>query len=270
MPARPTRPTPIDCHAAPCRSARCTPAAARAHSAGTARAPRAAAPASSSPTLALSLAHRGPPAGLRGAALLLAMLAAPALALADGLRWPAPVSRWQPEAAERWSPWQGRIGLTLGDTAATPVTAPATGWDGSGPGLRLHGARLLGDYYFSPRSGFHATGGVISGPLASGWGALPASAGSGLSLTLSSPRWATGLGLDTATPTPRPYLGAGYSLGSADGRWSFSADIGVVGRPGDGGLGRWSVETGGWTSLGDRLGRWQVQPLVQLGVSYSF
>ncbi|MCH2241676.1 MAG: hypothetical protein MK041_07030, partial [Aquabacterium sp.] len=62
MPARPTRPTPIDRHAVPCRNVRYTPAAARADTAGTARAPRAA-PEPSSPTLALSLAHRRPPAG---------------------------------------------------------------------------------------------------------------------------------------------------------------------------------------------------------------
>lgn len=198
------------------------------------------------------------------------MLGAPGVASADGLRWPSLAERAQRdgEAAARWSPWQGRIGLTLSDRG-TEAGRPAPAGDASGPGLQIQGLRLLGDYFFSPRSGFHATGGLISGPVAQPWSTPVTATGRGLILAINSPRWAQGLGADPAWPAPRPYLGAGYSLGSADGRWSFTADVGLVGRsPGD--AARWGPDTAGWTSLGDRLGQWQIQPLVQLGVNYAF
>lgn len=197
---------------------------------------------------------------------------------ADGLRWPAPGVAWRTaaaadspafssastshlEAQPRWSAWQGRIGLALADDG--PAAGP-----GLGPGLRLQGMRLLGDYYFSPASGFHATGGVISGPLARPWGAASSAVGGGLTLSLHSPRWADGWVGEPSGPAARAYVGAGYSLGDADGRWSISADIGLVARSPAGS--RWGPDAAGWTSLGEGLDRWQVQPLLQLGVSVAF
>lgn len=271
MPARPPRPSqPLESHA-PDPDAPCVPCA-RAPS----RPPwRPLLPSLRPSARPLPCDRRG--RNLPRMLLLLAALAgAQPQAGADGLRWPAPGAAWTPSppvaasgwrasapaAEDRWSPWQGRIGLALGDEGPG---GPA----GGGSGLRLQGMRLLGDYYFSPGSGFHATGGVISGPLARPWGGAPAVAGGGLTLSLHSPRWGDGLAGEPAGPAARPYVGAGYSLGGADGRWSFSADIGLVARS-PGTAGRWGPDAAGWTSLGEGLSRWQVQPLLQLGVSVAF
>lgn len=160
-----------------------------------------------------------------------------------------------PDTDEVWPRWQARA--QFGATTLAPVTLAG--------GARDAGS-LLGDYYFdapglrirSWTGGLRATGGVAF----SGRG-LPLGMPAGA--RLGSLPTAPGLGDE---PETQPYLGLGYSAGTRDGSWTFSADVGLVGDS--------SVE---WRSGRVRLGeQWldgalremQLAPVLQLGVRYSF
>ncbi|WP_374590951.1 hypothetical protein [Aquabacterium sp.] len=150
----------------------------------------------------------------------------------------------------------------------------------NGDGLKVRGVRVLEDYFFSPTSGFRATGGMIGGSSITPW--LPSAnpLGSARSLSLSVPRlgWGTPVantvdpldGGSAATSTTVPYVGAGFSGPLEDGAWRFSADLGLISRnPGSASkIGR--VLTNGLNSVDDMMHDMRLQPMVQVGLSYSF
>lgn len=194
-----------------------------------------------------------------------------------GLSVPTPAaqqgaSEWAP-AAELWSPWKGRLGFEY-SSAAFEGSKPALTFPGGAEGLKLRGVRVLGDYYFSPTSGFRATGGLMHGVTSGLW--LPSGGqSSGLGVALRSQPWSPPdaqqrLGLNEA-PSTSAYLGAGYSWAASQvwgGDWSFSADLGLmVARPGGLSLGS---SSSGAAAVGDWLHDLRLRPVLQLGVSYSF
>lgn len=180
-----------------------------------------------------------------------------------------------PTDTNLWPRWQGRLALGTYSPALHP--------DAMNPesqGLKLGGASLLGDYYFSrslrgPGSGggFRATSGLFVGSRSTSllWTSPAASLG-GRAFTVDR----RGLGASgiaspvdpNADPGAVPYVGVGYTGLAGKGAWGFSADLGVMAlNPGSAvKLGR--VFTG--QSLDDTLRDMRLAPLVQLGVSYSF
>lgn len=150
----------------------------------------------------------------------------------------------------------------------------------NGDGLRVRGVRVLEDYFFSPASGFRATGGMIGGASITPW--LPSAnpLGSARSLSLSVPRlgWGSPItntvdpldGGSAATTTAVPYVGAGFSSPSRDGLWQFSADLGLISRS-PASVGKISrVLTNGLSSVDDTLHEMRLQPMLQVGLSYAF
>jgi hypothetical protein len=150
----------------------------------------------------------------------------------------------------------------------------------SGEGLKVRGVRVLEDYFFSPVSGFRATGGLIGGSTATPWLPSASPLGNARSLSLSVPRlgWGSPItntvdpldGGSAASSTAVPYVGAGFSSPSDDGLWRFSADLGLISRnPGSvGKVGK--VLTNGLGSVDDVVRDLRLQPMVQVGLSYSF
>lgn len=134
-------------------------------------------------------------------------------------------------------------------------------------GERLLGAQLLGDYFpLGPASGLRLSGGMLLGP--------SALLGTGLAPDLHYSQGALGLsrrtlrGFADEPLVSQPYLGVGYSLGSAKGGWGVSADLGVA-VSGGSGL-RLSSGSEFAQSLDASLRRLQWTPLLQVGVSYRF
>jgi hypothetical protein len=149
-------------------------------------------------------------------------------------------------------------------------------------GLKLSGATLLGDYYFTrslPRlgdsGGFRATSGVFLGARSGSLVSTGPATGLGGRAFSVERRSIGGLTLATASDpaTPEtgtvPYVGLGYTGLPTKGGWGFSADVGLMAlSPGSAvKLGR--AFTGG-QSLDDALRDMRLSPLVQVGVSYSF
>lgn len=104
--------------------------------------------------------------------------------------------------------------------------------------------RLLGDYQFDTlrlgdTGGLRLTGGLL------------------LSLQAQADGSVSGAGLSA-----RPYAGIGYASGSLDGRWGFSADLGLTGAAGA--SLRWGRPAAD-AELQPRL-----QPTVRLGMSLAF
>jgi hypothetical protein len=160
-----------------------------------------------------------------------------------------------PDTDEVWPRWQARA--QFGTTTLAPVTLSG--------GSREAGS-VLGDYYFdapglrirSWTGGLRATGGLAF----SGRG-LPL--GTPTVARLGSVPTAPALGDESET---QPYLGLGYSAGTKDGAWTFSADVGLVGD-----------SSADWRGNRVRLGEqrldgalreMQLAPVLQLGVRYSF
>jgi hypothetical protein len=177
-----------------------------------------------------------------GAAVLAALLGAPQLALADGIKVSA-------DAA--WPSFQARVGIT------TSVTS--LGLSSAAPK-----ASMLGDYYFTG-SGFdpqRVSGGfrATSGWLVGGAGALSpvnpvVNAGFAASLHRSPLQ-------DDRTFANAGYLGLGYTSLHRSG-FGFAADLGLVGtRLGDGARSN--------TDYGTTLRDYKLTPTVRLGVSYAF
>ncbi len=193
------------------------------------------------------------------------LLSVNALADGDGLRafagedsWP----RWQPRilATPSFSLWQHAAG----------VREPG--------GEALDSISLLGDFYFSrpqwrnePAQGFRATSGLIIGPLGSqvlsSFGSIArrgVGLGSSLALARSIDNRPHAASIDTT-----PYVGFGYSSGSAKAGWGFSADIGIVARNSSSGA-RFGRLVNGAQSMDDLLREMRLSPLLNVGVSYSF
>ncbi|RQP23230.1 hypothetical protein DZC73_19165 [Albitalea terrae] len=142
-------------------------------------------------------------------------------------------------------------------------------------GLKVGGASLLGDYYFSrdlrgvgSASGFRATSGVLMGSRSSSLLLGNPSANLG-GRAFNIDRRSVGVwGLQTMTPgdnasDPLPYVGVGYTGLAGRGGWGFSADLGVMA------LNPSSVKLGR-QALDDSLRDLHLSPMFQLGVTYSF
>lgn len=181
----------------------------------------------------------------RGVLVALVSLAGTAAAAGDGL-----VAAPQALGA---SHWQTRFELDS-SASATRWASPALGQAGS-----VQTARLLGDYHLDTlrlgqAGSLRLTGGVLLSQRSPALGAVPQP--------------------DTGVPTQQarsiwPYFGVGYSGVGARGDWGFSADVGLaaqslgdtlrLGQVLDGGLG-----------VGDAVRGLRLQPVVRLGVNYSF
>lgn len=197
-------------------------------------------------------------------------VAAAALAMsAAGSAWSAG-DGFMPSEASLWPRWQGRLALgTL-----SPATHPdAMNLDSQG--LKVGGASLLGDYYFTRElrgmgsaSGFRATSGVFLGARSSSLLSSTPSANlmSGRAFSVdrrSVGLWGVPAPVDNASD-PVPYVGVGYTGLAGRGGWGFSADLGVMAlNPG-------SAVKLGRQSLDDSLRDLRLSPMLQLGVSYSF
>ena len=135
-----------------------------------------------------------------------------------------------------WPRWQSRLAV---GTAASLFRPDPMNIDRGN--LKLAGATLLGDYYFTrslPRlgdsGGFRATSGVFLGSRSG----LLLSTGSatglgGRAFNVERRSLAAGSGLNVANdPSPDasavPYLGLGYTGLSSKGGWGFSADLGLM------------------------------------------
>ena len=173
------------------------------------------------------------------------------------------------QAEASWPRWQARIGVSTSPAGGSTSLMAGPLW--SNDGLQLRGAQVLGDYYFgrfAPSghegygSGFRATSGLLIGPR----GAAVALAAPASGLSVSSLRSSAAASPDDGGAMP--YLGVGYTGLSVKG-FSFTADLGLVGRNSGGGL---RLRQAGGTAQGtyDLLREMRVEPLLQLGVSYSF
>jgi hypothetical protein len=201
-------------------------------------------------------------------------MAAAVLALgATGSAW-AVGDGLLPSDAGLWPRWQGRLALGT----YSPATRPDA-MNVDSQGLKVGGASLLGDYYFTrtlrgvgSASGFRATSGVFLGSHATSLlSGMPSASVSGRAFNVNR----RNVGVWGLTPTPAdsntdpvPYVGVGYTGLAGKGGWGFSADLGLMAlNPGSAvKLGR--VFSG--QSLDDALRDMRLSPLLQLGVSYSF
>ncbi len=171
-------------------------------------------------------------------ALALTLLSAPLVALGDGLT-PSPGSLSP-------SRWQSRMEFSS--------TVNRADWAPFGLGANLQTASLFSDYRFDAlRLG--QTGGLrlTSGLLLSQRSLLVAGEGD------SRTAW--------------PYFGVGFSSGSSGGsntgEWGFSADLGLAAQS-LAATARLSRLLGGGLSLSDAVRDLRLQPVVRLGVNYSF
>ena len=167
-------------------------------------------------------------------ALALTLLATPLVALGDGLT-PSPGSLSP-------SRWQSRMEFSSSVNRAD--------WAPFGLGTNFQTASLFTDYRFDAlRLG--QTGGLrlTSGLLLSQRSLFVAGEGD------SRTAW--------------PYFGVGFSSGSTAGEWGFSADLGMAAQS-LGATVRLSRLLGGGLSLSDAVRDLRLQPVVRLGVNYSF
>jgi len=136
--------------------------------------------------------------------------------------------------------WQARFER---DASALPPLRGLSTW--LAPTSAPQSLRVLGDYQFSTlrlgeTGGLRLTGGLL------------------LNLRQSS----TGM-LTSASLSAQPYAGVGYASGSVDGRWGFSADLGLAAN----GLGPLRLDRTAALG-GDNLPR--LLPMVRLGMTLAF
>ncbi len=136
--------------------------------------------------------------------------------------------------------WQARFER---DAGALPLRGLST-W--LLPAAAPQGMRLLGDYQFSTlrlgqTGGLRLTGGLLLNQR-SGGPAVPAG----------------------AIQSAQPYAGVGYASGSLDGRWGFSADLGLAG----GGLGPLRLERSVGSPGADMQPR--LGTMLRLGMTLAF
>lgn len=175
-----------------------------------------------------------------------------------------------------WSPWKARLGLSYIDVDADQADrtlassyAPAS--------LKLGGVQLFGDYYFSPASGFRATGGLMRGSTTSAWvpdasdpGANPGGM-RGPAVRGTADAAPSTASLLASSPTSA-YLGAGYSYKLQQawgGDWSFNADLGLM-TSSPGSMTKLGKVFTGTQGLDDLFHDLHLRPVLQIGVSYSF
>lgn len=117
-----------------------------------------------------------------------------------------------------------------------------------GPASIVQMTRLLGDYQLDTlrlgqTSGLRLTGGVLLN--------------SRMPIAGADPRGAW------------PYFGIGYAGNGARGDWGFTADVGLAAQN-PGAVGRFGGVFNGRVDLNDALRDLRLQPMIRLGVTYSF
>jgi hypothetical protein len=173
-----------------------------------------------------------------------------------------------------WSQWQGRLSLGT----ATPVFANDP-MNAGNAGIKLSGATLLSDYYFTRAlrlgnsGGFRATSGVFLGNRSSSLLSTSSATGFGGRAFSVDRRSLGSFGLATpadgaSDPAAVPYVGVGYTGLHGKSGWGFSADLGLMALSPNSAVKLGRVLSG--QSLDDVLRDMRLSPLVQLGVSYSF
>jgi hypothetical protein len=186
----------------------------------------------------------------------------------QGLAW------MSTEAAPMWPHWEGRIGVVL-DHAVDParqnfaLSLPASS------GLKLRGAHVLSDYYFS--GGFRATAGLVHGHVNLPWGSAANTSASGLNLSMDSMDLAnlpSTVAANDESNRVVPYLGAGYSThltaqASGYGAWRFNADLGVISLN-SGNIGRLGRVLQGDQGADELLRDLRLRPVVKIRVDYAF
>ena len=183
-----------------------------------------------------------------------------------------------PSADLTWARWHGRLSL---GTSAPAWRASLS--DLANAGLRVNAITVSGDYYFTGAlfdrtslGGLRATSSLIVGPRAQAAAGQPTlgAQGSGISierrlLGASAATLATANADSSADQASIPYLGLGYTGLSLKGKWSFSADLGLVAlNPGH--VVRLGRVFGGGQTLDELLRDMRLAPILQMGVSYSF
>jgi hypothetical protein len=175
-----------------------------------------------------------------------------------------------PEGNLTWARWQAR--LSLGGAAPT---WRANLKEAEPAGLRVDALSVSGDYYFTealfePGSlgGLRATSGLVLGPRSQ---AVMGSAALGVRGTTiaAEHRAAPANGASASDLTSSPYFGVGYTGLSQRGKWSVSADVGVMAlQPGH--VVRLGRVFGGNQSFDDVMRDLRWAPVLQMGVSYAF
>ncbi len=132
-------------------------------------------------------------------------------------------------------------------SALSALSAPGSPSAWLGAARTQQSLRLLGDYQFSAlrlgeTGGLRLTGGLL------------------INLRQS----ATGL-LTSGNLSAQPYAGVGYASGSLDGRWGFSADLGLAGAAG---LGPLRLDRHANSLGADSLPR--LLPMLRLGMTLAF
>lgn len=163
--------------------------------------------------------------------------------------------------------WQARLGWSA---PSAPLHRDREGGAPSNVGLSL-----FGDYYIPHGFGLRATGGVMLGAERRGptlWPALGSRPAFPRGAALAA--WQDEPGAQDKEPGfgAAPYLGLGYTGLAARGTLGLFADLGVRGlKP------RSSVQLGGaagWREADPEIWRpwreWRFEPVLQLGVSYTF
>ncbi len=178
-----------------------------------------------------------------------------------------------PQGNLTWARWQAR--LSLG------IAAPA--WRANlkemePTGLRVGAFSVSGDYYFGDAlfdqvslGGLRATSGLTVGQRTQGMTGAQTLLARGATISVERRVLAAAPGLGEVTPdfSSLPYFGVGYTGLSQRGKWSVSADLGVVAlHPGNAvRLGR---VFGGTQSFDDVMRDLRWAPVLQMGVSYAF
>ena len=177
-------------------------------------------------------------------------------------------------ASPMWPHWEGRIGVVLDHAVESPrqsfaLTLPVP------IGLKVHGAHVLSDYYFS--GGFRATAGLVRGPANLPWWPTSGQATSGLDLSLDgidvSALPTSGTTTNDELSRTSAYIGAGYSTrlnhAKAYGAWHFNADLGLISLN-SGNIGRFTRVLQGEQGVDELLRELRLRPVLKVSVDYAF
>jgi hypothetical protein len=192
-------------------------------------------------------------------------IAAQASPVGDGLRASA--------GELTWARWQARVSI-----GAVAPAWRATLKESEPAGLRVNTLSVSSDFYLTEPifervnlGGLRATSGLIVGPRSQATVGQPALGARGSAFTaerrlLAAPPAPSDSAPDTASV---PYFGLGYTGLSLRGRWSVSADVGVMAlHPGN--AARFGRVLGGTQSFDDVMRDLRWAPVLQMGVSYAF
>ncbi len=175
--------------------------------------------------------------------------------------------------APMWQQIQPRIRLGMASTAPTPLSSPWAWAPAAAPAAPS--ALVMGDYFLNLRrlglgDGFRASSGVLlRAPGVSLADLAVPTRGKVGSLGLANASALNLLADGSDASATQPYLGLGYTGRAIDGRFSFSADFGLLAQN-SGNVIRLGRTLGGNRSLDDALRELRLTPLLQMGVRYSF